>query len=488
MTDAGLADVDLVITDFTATANGSTVSYALVICNNGHDEANNFFVDIYYNRKSAPGLSNFGTWYENVGSLPGGTCDKFFHERTGTADGNYNSWAQVDADGIVTETNEQNNVAGPVPVTVGTTPQTVDLEISHFSATASTNGEVTYNLMICNLGSGQANASNALIFYDRVSPPSPTDGGDYAISVPSLAGGQCHKTTALRSGTPPGTYYSYLLVDAYSAIAETNETNNSAGPIQVIVDASPPPTSDPDLLIEQFYAKVSGDSVYYTATVCNYGGANSGAFQVTLHYNRNTAPDASTSGDASTWQVSSLKAGACTTWNWTRTSTPVGMYFSWAYADTGDKVIESNETNNAGGPQLVTVQDPVPPPPPMDSCATVCAFAIYTCSIYTSNESAQCDTWCDGLTTTAMQCVEGATKNNDCNAFKTCNTPPLPPPPPPPGTCADVCTYLTGDCNYPANQYWPCIGACETLAADKLTCVQTAITQKQCTQVLYCMI
>jgi hypothetical protein len=485
--DGGAPDVDLVVTHFDATVNGSTVTYQLVVCNYGTDEANNFYVDIYYNRKSAPNTGDFGPWYENIGSLPANDCAKFSHDRTATADGTYNSWAQVDADGIVSEFNEQNNIGGPVSVTVGTTTQTVDLMVNSFTATTTASGEVNYSLYICNVGTGPANASHALVYYHRLSPPAEGDTGDYATSIPALAGGQCHKMTVQRSGTPPGTYYSYLVVDAYGAISETNETNNSQGPIQVVVDTPPPPTGDPDLTVQQFYAKVSGDSVYYYATICNYGGKSSGAFETSLHYNATTDPGPLVMGDAAL-QTTSLGAGKCTTWNWIRSSTPVGMYFSWVYVDTGDKVIEANETNNSFGPQLVTVQDPVPPPPPMNSCNTVCSFAIYTCSIYTSNEFAQCDTWCKGLTTTAMTCVEGATKSGDCTAFKTCSTPPLPPPPPPPGTCADVCTYLTGDCGYPQSQYWPCIGACETLAADKLTCVQDAVKQNQCTQVLYCMI
>ncbi len=347
---------DLVVSSFNAAVTGSTVTYTVVTCNKGQGAAGNFYVDVYYNRTSAPGVGDFGELYQDYPGLAAGACLTTTLTRPSTPSGSYASWAQVDADGVVAESVESNNVSGPIKVVVGGPPPLgVDLVLTSLKATVSgTIASVTYQMQICNQGSAASPATEAHVFYHLSGAPPAGQKGDATTTVPALQPGACTNRSVVRNGVPAGSYSSWARVDPLNTVPESNETNNTFGPVLVTVGTAP----GADLTIKSFTSQIqSQTTVRYQVQVCNSGTGASGATALHVYYNRGSAPTAGQSGEQLA-AVPNLAPGACTTQNLYRYGTPSGTYTSWAQVDPQNQVSETNEANNVAGPITVVVSGP----------------------------------------------------------------------------------------------------------------------------------
>jgi subtilase family serine protease len=226
---------DLTITDFTASVSGDSVTYTIKTCNVGQASATTFYVDIYYDRATAPGPNVFGDQSHSYSSLAPGACVTTALSRTKTPAGTYSSWAQVDADGIVAESDETNNVEGPLSLTVSGTPppQGPDLTIKSFTHNIHKLNTVRYRVQVCNYGTGPAGATQVHIYFDQAVPPKQGQAGDQLTPVAMLQPGSCVFKNLYRLATPTGTYSSWAQVDPTNLVTETNENNNVAGPLAV---------------------------------------------------------------------------------------------------------------------------------------------------------------------------------------------------------------------------------------------------------------
>jgi MYXO-CTERM domain-containing protein len=325
---------DLRISSFTTSVNGTTVTYNVTVCNDGGTAATNFYLDLYYNRATAPTTCyDYGDDSAAISTLNAGACTNRTFTRTGTPTGSYIGWARVDADCVITETNENNNNASS-PYSVGLP----DLVVQSLAASVS-GTTVTFNVTICNNGGAAATNFDLDLYYDRATAPAcPTYGDDF-VTITTLAAGACVNRTFSRTSTPTGTYTAWARVDSGCDISESNETNNNAS-------ASYTVSPLPDLAISSFSASVSGGTVIYTITVCNNGGATAPTFDLDLYFDRATAPSGCPVYGDEFWTITNLAAGTCTTRTHTRTGTPAGSYMGWARADSGCDVTESNENNN----------------------------------------------------------------------------------------------------------------------------------------------
>ncbi len=344
---------DLTVSKFSAVVAGSTVTYSIEVCNIGNAPSTSYFIDVYYNRPTAPGLQQFGDQFNQFPFLPAGSCQTTSFTQNNTPTGTYSSWAQVDADGNVNESNESNNVQGPVAVTVQGQLQGVDLQVESLKAqvTGATLVSVRYTARVCNKGTQTSPTSQVHVYYNRTTAPATGQLGDRFTNVTSLAPGQCVDRLILRSGTPPGTYTSWAQVDPQNTVAETVETNNTAGPTPVTVGSS----QGADLVIKSLTTQLFGtSSVRYRVEVCNNGSGTSGATTVVVYYNRSTPPPMGANGDQLT-SVPQLAPNSCSMRSIFRLGTPPGAYTSWAQVDVPSVVAETNEANNVAGPVKVTV-------------------------------------------------------------------------------------------------------------------------------------
>lgn len=348
---------DLTITDLKASVASSTVTYTITTCNKGQADANGFYIDLYYDRTTAPSPKQYGARFTQIKTpLKPNACITVSFTRNNTPKGVYTSWAQVDSDEYIDESNESNNVFGPVKVSVSGAPPPPlpDLTIKKMSAyvygTYIT--MVRYTLEVCNIGGVDSVASEVHVYYNPGAPPKAGQKGDRSTSVPSLKAGACTTRYVIRMGASAGTYLSYGQVDPGNLITEASETNNVYGPLKFAVNTTTPGA---DLTIKSFtYNAYAFNTVMYSMQVCNVGTGSTASTQVHVYYNRSSAPSQGQSGDRYT-TVSGLAPGQCTTRYITRVNTSSGTYNSWAYVDPKNTVTESNETNNVAGPLKVSV-------------------------------------------------------------------------------------------------------------------------------------
>ncbi len=239
-----------------------------------------------------------------------------------------------------------------------TQPQKPDLVNSTFTGSASATGnDVTYTVKTCNTGKAAAGAFYVDVYYNPSSKPTNKKYGNQFKQYKSLAAGACVTSTFTRKNTPAGTYKSYVQVDSDNKVTEADETNNVEGPVTVIVKSGPPPVKGPDLVVKAMtastYSVFGNTIVRYRVTICNNGTANAAASQIDVFYNRTSAPKAGDKGNSSR-SVPALNAGACTNRDIVRTGVSKGTYTPWAYVDTGNKIKELDENNNAYGPVTIS--------------------------------------------------------------------------------------------------------------------------------------
>ena len=408
---------DLQVINFTSFPSGNPnfTVYQATICNFGQGPAGATRVGIYYNRPTPPPPGATVNRSIFVSALVAGACTTR-STSVSLQPGTYTSWAFVDYQSTIAESNEGNNVKGPLKVVVsgGGTP---DLFIASFGGSVSPNGSVSYFATICNQGSGQSGSNVARLYYNLPSAPKPGQGGaNRSISIPPLAAGQCVARNT--SGTPqPGVNLSWLIVDALSQVNESNENNNTRSATVLV------PGGGPDLVITAFTATPSPVAgVFYGIQVCNTGQTGSGATSLALYYNRSTPPSTGAQIDASL-PVPALSANAChQTGHFANLQQ--GSYTSWARVDPANQIKENNENNNLAGPRPFTIGN-------TKSCTLICETLVKPCGLLPANQLSACIAGCQSQSASAIACAEKAASAGKCFDIVQCLFGPVPVPVPP---------------------------------------------------------
>jgi hypothetical protein len=178
---------------------------------------------------------------------------------------------------------------------------------------------------------------------------------NWSIASGSLpAGLTLNPTTGVISGTPAGpagtSTFTAQVTDATTATATKALSITIAEP-----------SADPDLIVSTVSGPGNGTrgrSVTLTATVTNQGGGGAVASTVTFYLSTDatiTSSDIKVADKA----VTALAAGGSQTVSVTYTlptSLAAGKYYVGAIADSGNVLVESNETNNAKAGNQMTVR------------------------------------------------------------------------------------------------------------------------------------
>ena len=272
----------------------------------------------------------------------------------GTATGTYYVLAQADADALVTETNETNNVRS-VQIRIGP-----DLSISPFTvpAIAAAGGTISVSDTTKNTGGGAAGASVTRFYFSANSTYDASDpliGSRNVLALGAGATSMGPTDVVIPASATTGSYYIIARADGADAIAETIETNNTAAALVRI---------GPDLSLTGLGvsgAGGAGATLSVSDTTKNTGGGASGASVTRFYLSVNTTIDASDSLLGSR-DVPALAAGASSVASTNLTipaATSTGTYYIIVQADSLGAVVETSETNNVGtilvrvGPDLV---------------------------------------------------------------------------------------------------------------------------------------
>jgi len=112
---------NLNIESFTGKVAGNRITYDLVVRNTGDEVASGpFRIDLFTDRAEAPNLGDWAQVNINVDELPPGADAPWIYEWENVADGTYRAYVLADTDNVIQETEEGDNLAGPLQFTTVT--------------------------------------------------------------------------------------------------------------------------------------------------------------------------------------------------------------------------------------------------------------------------------------------------------------------------------------------------------------------------------
>jgi len=116
--DEPFVDGNLTVLDVSATVGETETVYVVRFTNTGSDDVlGTFWVDLYVDHETIPEMGAFGETYDAVGGLAAGQIgEKELVVKGIPDDTGWTSWARVDTDGLITETDETDNDFGPLAV------------------------------------------------------------------------------------------------------------------------------------------------------------------------------------------------------------------------------------------------------------------------------------------------------------------------------------------------------------------------------------
>ena len=243
-------------------------------------------------------------------------------------------------------------------------PDLVVESVSASDPSPSPGAAFTLSATVRNSG-GAAAAATTLRYYrseNATISTSDTAVGTDAVGALS-ASATSPESISLNAPNTAGTYYYGACVDA---VAGESDTADNCSAVRVDVQAPPPPTDEPDLVVESVSASDSapqpGAAFTLRATVRNSGDAAAGA--TTLRYYRSENATISTSDTAvGTDAVGALSASATSPESISLNApNTAGTYYYGACVDAVAN--ESDTADNCSASVRVDVQ--APPPPPTD--------------------------------------------------------------------------------------------------------------------------
>jgi hypothetical protein len=232
--NSGVAD--LYVQDLTLEPGDGGFTASVRIGNKGTAAATGFFIDLFLNPSSSPKMGDLGDKYGMVEYIaPGESAAGTF--TFDVADGTHNLVVLIDSEQSVEESNNGNNWESE-SVTVGGSAANSgpNLTVSYFDYTVS--GDTVYYFVdITNTGGEDVGEFLVDLFFDNISPPKLYDDGEEWVSVDSLGAGE---TTYADFSIPVSdledvcTYcWSWVMVDGYDQVVETDENDNVEGSITV---------------------------------------------------------------------------------------------------------------------------------------------------------------------------------------------------------------------------------------------------------------
>ena len=340
-TTAG-AGQDITITDTTknqggGTADASTTRYFL-----STDTTLDPAQDTLIGSRDVPALTAGATSTgSTLATIPAGTAT--------------DSWyliAAADADDVVVETSETNNVYRRA-VQIG-----ADLAVSTLTvpSTASAGQVLTVSDTTRNQGGAAAAASQTRYFFSSNNAFDADDTQLGIRSVPALAPGASSSGSiqiTIPADAQAGTWYVIARADGSEVVVETNEANNNNNrSVRLGADLTVSALSAPT-------TAAVGQSVTLLETTRNQGGATAGASNTRYFLSSNTTFDAA-DRELGARSVPALAPGASS-----NSSTPVvipadlspGTWYLLAVADFDAVVEETSETNNTRSRSIKLVAD-----------------------------------------------------------------------------------------------------------------------------------
>jgi len=363
ITEGPVATLPDLVTDLQQVlVDGNTVTFIASVTNASTKASGAFALDLYYHSLTAPSAVATVDHTFPVSGLAPGASWADSHILHNVPEGTFNAWLWADRINEINESEENNNVDGPIGYQTAGSGALPDLVVEDVSTTTLTD-RIRYEVTVRNQGNATANSVEVDVFFALDSNPDCNDlSGETAdaphdyTTIDTLAAGNQITLTFEWLFPPTGSHNSWVKLDCLSNVTESDETNNDQGP--VVVDFEFVPSDGPDLAITDFKTKVDCTTIHYLAKLKNVGDEAVGAFQVDIFQNTLDQPTFGNPGDL-TFYYDGLEVGGELTVETRWEEVPAGSYNAWVMADTTKMVTEANEGNNIAGPRQPLVDPTV---------------------------------------------------------------------------------------------------------------------------------
>ncbi|MCB9678738.1 MAG: Ig-like domain-containing protein [Alphaproteobacteria bacterium] len=226
--EVDLGQPDIAFTYADGIGIDTDVLWIVEVTNLGDAYAGGFFVDAFLDPSGTPvpGTPYDASTYVS-GLAPGETAELYL-EMYGAPEGTFSSWVGADFDGYVAESNESNNVSGPI--TIETSAALLGPDLVIVDAFALTDGFITeYLIEIENQGDQTALDFWLDLYTDQVVAPGTCAIGDRYINIDTLAPGATYVWDPIvndAQGVTP--WLSWVFVDSCDDADESDEFNNQS--------------------------------------------------------------------------------------------------------------------------------------------------------------------------------------------------------------------------------------------------------------------
>lgn len=349
---------DIVFENLTVNVYDGVALFEARVHNVGDAPTGSFPIDVYLDPPGPPGVDDAGDQFVWVQGLdPDVTAVVGFPPVTLTP-GAHTAYALADSLGFVDESDEGNNLFGPIDLDTGPTdPPKPDLFLHGLEVT-TIGTALTFDLTVGNGGEGGAPQTRTIVVLDAETPPDPLTAAELEhreTTIPPLLSGTQEVGIAAWDDAPTGTHHAWVLLDVDGAATESSEENNVIGPITVYVQL---PGPAPDLVVTSFEATVLGADVLYAVEATNGGTASTGPFDVDVFFDSEYKPNVQIGQappGAHVIEPVGLAPGESATYELQWAPADVGSWRSWVELDALNQIAESDEKNNADGPLQVEV-------------------------------------------------------------------------------------------------------------------------------------
>lgn len=221
---------NLVVSAVTPVVSGNDATFVVAVTNNGSGLADSAFVDVFFD-SGEPEEGELGETYAFVGALGAGDTVQVSLTVPDVGPGDHEVWFYADVDDWIEETNEDDNVFGPLSIDIDApvVASGPDLVVTQFVGTSD--GDFSfYTVAITNVGDAWADEFWVDIWLDRDDDPAVCDYGDEYAFVETLAPDDTwwwEPEVDLGPGTGE-TWTTVLFADSCDDVDEANEDDNLA--------------------------------------------------------------------------------------------------------------------------------------------------------------------------------------------------------------------------------------------------------------------
>lgn len=227
----GSALADLRIVEVEGVGGGGVITLSVTVENDGEADAADFWVDAYLDPGGEPAFGGTGDDFSLV-SWVGARGTAQVELTLYAGEGSHEVWVLVDTNLGVEEGDEGNNTfSTTVSGGGGSGGSGPNLEVTYFDYIAD-DVSIYYAVDVTNSGSEDVEHFYVDVFVDEDDAPGLYEDGDDFTTVEGLGAGETEYADFLVDYTCSWCW-SWVLVDGYDNVAETDEDDNLAGPLDV---------------------------------------------------------------------------------------------------------------------------------------------------------------------------------------------------------------------------------------------------------------